>query len=260
MGLFSTAAIRPIVFLPQQVPAFISRGATHHTDERDLYQRRRELLPMKFASKSVIHERTRFFYMPQSWDMGHILLLPLRRKAYWGFSGRPKNPTRTRVPLASMLTTRPPNPSWSTLKIWSTHEDNFILGKPSAWSKHVHVPRFFRLTLVELLQRKYSAVVSRLVRTEGRQLSSRKSEDPVPSSAGPRGPWAHENRQNALTQILMQPTRTDARSILQCGQRSHWEGWNSPLYPPLLSESPLLRRLLYVRWTPRLSIPLAWNY
>ena len=28
-----------------------------------------------------------------SWDMGHILLLPLRRKAYWGFSGRPKNPT-----------------------------------------------------------------------------------------------------------------------------------------------------------------------
>ena len=26
----------------QQVPAFISRGATHHTDARDLYQRRRE--------------------------------------------------------------------------------------------------------------------------------------------------------------------------------------------------------------------------
>ena len=33
-----------------------------------------------------------FFYMPQSWDMGRIILLPLRRKAYWGFSGRPKNP------------------------------------------------------------------------------------------------------------------------------------------------------------------------
>ena len=31
--------------------------------------------------------------MPQSWDMGQILLLPLRRKAYWEFSGRPKNPT-----------------------------------------------------------------------------------------------------------------------------------------------------------------------
>ena len=30
--------------------------------------------------------------MPQSWDMGQILLLPLRRKACWGFL-RPKNPT-----------------------------------------------------------------------------------------------------------------------------------------------------------------------
>jgi hypothetical protein len=27
-----------VVFLPQQVPAFISRGAMHHTDARDLYQ------------------------------------------------------------------------------------------------------------------------------------------------------------------------------------------------------------------------------
>jgi len=31
--------------------------------------------------------------MPQSWEMGHIILLPLRRMAYLGFSGRPKNPT-----------------------------------------------------------------------------------------------------------------------------------------------------------------------
>jgi hypothetical protein len=46
----------PIVFLPQQVPAFISRGATHHTDARDLYQRRLELLQMNFASKSGIYE------------------------------------------------------------------------------------------------------------------------------------------------------------------------------------------------------------
>ena len=30
--------------------------------------------------------------MPQSWDMGQILLLPLRRKACWGFL-LPKNPT-----------------------------------------------------------------------------------------------------------------------------------------------------------------------
>ena len=34
-----------------------------------------------------------FLYKPQSWDMGHIILLPLRRKVYWGFSGGPKNPT-----------------------------------------------------------------------------------------------------------------------------------------------------------------------
>ena len=31
--------------------------------------------------------------MPHSWDMGHILLRPLRKKAYWGFFGHTKNPT-----------------------------------------------------------------------------------------------------------------------------------------------------------------------
>ena len=31
--------------------------------------------------------------MPQSWDMGQIRLLPLQRKAYWGFSKSLKNPT-----------------------------------------------------------------------------------------------------------------------------------------------------------------------
>jgi len=48
---FST--LRPFGLLyssSQQVPAFISRGATHHTDAQDLYQRRRELLP-NFDSK-----------------------------------------------------------------------------------------------------------------------------------------------------------------------------------------------------------------
>ena len=38
--------------------------------------------------------------------MGQIISLPLRRKACWGLFGHP-NP-RTRVPEASMLTTRPP--------------------------------------------------------------------------------------------------------------------------------------------------------
>jgi hypothetical protein len=37
------------------------------------------------ASKSSIFGRTSFFYMPQSWDMGQIILLPLRRKACGGF-------------------------------------------------------------------------------------------------------------------------------------------------------------------------------
>jgi hypothetical protein len=44
-GAFSIP--RPLgssVFLPQQVPAFISRGATY-TDARDLCQQRRELFP-----------------------------------------------------------------------------------------------------------------------------------------------------------------------------------------------------------------------
>ena len=113
---FST--MRPFGLLysyPQQVPAFISRGATHHTDAQDLYQQRRELLPMNFASKSVIHERTRFFYMPQNWDMGHILLLPSEGRHTEDFPDarkiqrlRPGLNPRTRVPEASMLTTRPP--------------------------------------------------------------------------------------------------------------------------------------------------------
>ena len=56
-GHFST--LRPFGLLysyPQQVPAFISRGAPHHTDARDLYQRRRELVPRNFASRSVIYK------------------------------------------------------------------------------------------------------------------------------------------------------------------------------------------------------------
>jgi hypothetical protein len=47
VALWDFSTLRPlgsIVFLPQ-VPAFISRGAMHLTDARDLYQRRRELFP-----------------------------------------------------------------------------------------------------------------------------------------------------------------------------------------------------------------------
>ena len=110
------------ILTPQQVPAFISRGATHHTDARDLYQRRRELLPMNFASKSVIHERTRFFYMPQSWDI--FFYFPSEGRHTEDFPGarkiqrlRPGLNPRTRVPLASMLTTRPPKPSTAKVSV-----------------------------------------------------------------------------------------------------------------------------------------------
>ena len=94
---------------PQQVPAFISRAATHHTDARDLYQRRRELLPMNFVSKSVIHENSLgcftcrkagtwdiFFYFPEG---RHTEDFPDARKIQ---RLRPGLNPRTRVPVASM--------------------------------------------------------------------------------------------------------------------------------------------------------------
>jgi hypothetical protein len=34
----------------------------------------------KFSYQSVIHEITRFFSMPQSWDMGHIFYFPSEGK------------------------------------------------------------------------------------------------------------------------------------------------------------------------------------
>ena len=55
VALWGFSTLRPFGLLysyPQQVPAFISRGATRHTDARDLYQRRRELLTKNFAKKN----------------------------------------------------------------------------------------------------------------------------------------------------------------------------------------------------------------
>jgi len=51
--------------------------------------------------------------MPQRWELGQILSLPLRRKACGGL--RPSLNPRTRVPEAGMLTTRPSKPSISSL-------------------------------------------------------------------------------------------------------------------------------------------------
>ena len=50
MGFFQHCGLSAYCILT--LNKFISRGATHHTDARDPYQ----LLPMNFASKSVIHE------------------------------------------------------------------------------------------------------------------------------------------------------------------------------------------------------------
>ena len=69
---FNTAAVGLLYSYPKQIPAFISRVATHHTDGRDLYQRRREILPMNFASKSVIHENSLGYFTFReagTWDI-----------------------------------------------------------------------------------------------------------------------------------------------------------------------------------------------
>ena len=81
---FST--LRPFGLLysyPQQVPAFISRGGTHHTDAQDLYQRRRELLPMNFASRSVIYENPLGSFTCRkagTWDI--LFYFPFEGSAY----------------------------------------------------------------------------------------------------------------------------------------------------------------------------------
>ena len=66
-----------------EVPAFISRGATHHTDARDLYQRKRELLTMNFARKSVIHENSLGSFACRkagTWDI--LFYFPFEGSAY----------------------------------------------------------------------------------------------------------------------------------------------------------------------------------
>ena len=122
VALWGFSTLRPFGLLysyPQQVPAFISRGATHHTDARDFYQRRRELLPMNFTSKSVIYESSLGSFTcrkPGTWDI--LFYFTSERRYTEDFPDarkiqrlRPVLNPRTRVPVASMLTTRPPKPS-----------------------------------------------------------------------------------------------------------------------------------------------------
>jgi hypothetical protein len=104
-----------IVFLPQQVPAFISRGATHHRDARDLYQRRRELFPPNFASRSVIYKNPLGSFTCRKAGASDILFYFLSEERHTeDFPDRRKiqrlrpglNPW-TRAPVVIMLTTRP---------------------------------------------------------------------------------------------------------------------------------------------------------
>jgi hypothetical protein len=101
------------------VSEFISRGATHHTDVRDFYQRRRELFPPSFASRSVIYKNPLGSFTcckAGTWDILFYFLsegryteaFPDARKIQ---RLRPGLNPRTRVPVASMLTTRPLRPS-----------------------------------------------------------------------------------------------------------------------------------------------------
>ena len=93
----------------------------HHTDAQNLYQRRRELSPMNFARKSVIYENPLgsfacrkagtwdiLFYFPS--EGRHTEDFPDTRKSQ---RLRPGLNPQTRVPVASMLTTRPPKLSKS---------------------------------------------------------------------------------------------------------------------------------------------------
>ena len=84
--------------------------------------------------------------MPQICNMGQTALLPLRRKACWGFF-RPKiwrlrpglNP-RSWVPEASTLTTRPPKPlSNPTLPTWLVTCNSTANGK-GCYIPHCLIP------------------------------------------------------------------------------------------------------------------------
>ena len=80
-GLFGTAACRPIVPLPQMSSPHSSPEAPRTTYAGETSANEGGNYTRNFASPFVIHGGTGFFFMPQSWDMGQILLLPLRRKA-----------------------------------------------------------------------------------------------------------------------------------------------------------------------------------
>jgi hypothetical protein len=88
-----------------ELPSFATRGRrllARHTAHPA--SEGRELMKFGQQCRNFFSKRAGFFYMPQSRDMGQILLLPLRRKACCGFlpagkirrlrSGRIRSPDR----------------------------------------------------------------------------------------------------------------------------------------------------------------------
>jgi hypothetical protein len=58
------------------VPSFISRGTALQQAWALSASEGRNNTYLNLASKFTIHKKTRFFYMPRSWDMGHMFYFP----------------------------------------------------------------------------------------------------------------------------------------------------------------------------------------
>jgi hypothetical protein len=110
-GLYRTDACRHIVSLPltEFTP---SSPEVLHTKQVWAPSEGPNYILGNLTSKSVIFGRTRFFYMPQSWDMGHYFTFPPKEGMLWIFSTvkirrlRSGANSRPWVPEGSMLTPR----------------------------------------------------------------------------------------------------------------------------------------------------------
>jgi hypothetical protein len=70
---------------PYELPSFTTRGAVYQPDTQKKGTNGIWPAILQFS------KRAGFFYMPQSWNMGQIILLPLRRKACCGFFPRTRD-------------------------------------------------------------------------------------------------------------------------------------------------------------------------
>jgi hypothetical protein len=76
--------VKPIVPSPLELPSFTTRGAVYQSETQHTLLAEEGTNGI-WPALSEFTKRAGFFNMPQSWDMGQILLLPLRRKACCGF-------------------------------------------------------------------------------------------------------------------------------------------------------------------------------